>query len=235
MSGPRVTSGTDSKQDYATPDDFMSACKSRFGEITFDLAAHAGNARHGRYFAPATFDVVVDYDKMKEDDIINLKASLVRQGAAFKDVDVISLRPETSAVKQQYQIKNSDPRATTFDSLQQDWAFHGWGGVLWLNCEFNDCATWAKKCKAEAERGAVVLLLTPASVGTNWFRDDIAAFADVYLLNGRLCFDGKNLYPKDCMLSHYYKKQSQVSPREISIWNWKKDTIEHRWSKVNQP
>lgn len=71
-----------------------------------------------------------------------------------------------------------------------------------------------------------ILLLTPASVGTNWFRDEICDMADVYLLNGRLSFDGKNLYPKDCMLAHFYYHKST---RDICIWNWKKDKIEQKW------
>lgn len=230
MSGPRATTGTDSKQDYATPDDFMGVCKSRFGQISLDLAAHAGNRKHERYFAPATLDVTVDYNKVSMADVKAIHSDLVRQGATLEDAETVSLvQLVGSPRKTTYSIKNSDKKALAFDSLKQDWALHGQGGSLWLNCEFNDCGTWAKKCAAEAKLGATVsiLLLTPASVGTNWFRDDIAPYADVYLLNGRLSFDGKNLYPKDCMLSHFYYHRSV---RDICIWNWKKDKIERKWT-----
>lgn len=39
-----------SKQDYATPLEFIEAFEKRFGPICFDLAAHAGNAQHAEYF-----------------------------------------------------------------------------------------------------------------------------------------------------------------------------------------
>lgn len=40
-----------SKQDYATPPEFMAAIARRFGTINFDLAASAHNAKHANYFS----------------------------------------------------------------------------------------------------------------------------------------------------------------------------------------
>lgn len=52
MSGPRVTSGTESKQDYATPWELVRAIESRFGPIVLDLAANADNAKAARWYGP---------------------------------------------------------------------------------------------------------------------------------------------------------------------------------------
>jgi len=39
-----------SRQDYATPDDFMAAVRLRFGPLAFDLAADATNFKAEKYF-----------------------------------------------------------------------------------------------------------------------------------------------------------------------------------------
>jgi hypothetical protein len=54
LSGARISTGRDSKQDYRTPADFMEAVTARFGPVTFDLAAHAENTQSPNYFAPCT-------------------------------------------------------------------------------------------------------------------------------------------------------------------------------------
>ena len=114
-------------------------------------------------------------------------------------------------------------------------------GLLWLNCEFNDVATWAKRCCREAALGASILLLTPAAVGANWFRDLIAGHGDIYLLNGRLSFIPGQTYNKDCMLTHYYQdyedrdailKASYGPFQQMVIWDWKNDLILNRWEMI---
>lgn len=99
------------------------------------------------------------------------------------------------------------------DSLKQSW--HELGGLLWLNCPFNNITPWARKCAEEAARGAKILFLTPASVGANWFADYVHRKALVLALNPRLCFDGKNPYPKDCVLSVYNLEHG------FDVWRWK--------------
>lgn len=229
MSGPRVSSGVGSKQDYQTPDDLLKSVGQRFGEIVFDLAAHAVNHKHDRYFAPPVFTVPVDYSKATRTDIASIKDTLIAQGASEAEVRQIQY---TETGKGVYEIKNTDRYAAAFDSLAQDWAklTKILGGVLWLNCEFNDCTTWAAKCAAERVRGANITLLTPASVGANWVRDVVAPNADIYLLNGRPSFDGEHPFPKDCMLAHFYPGAGNF----MGIWNWRDDTICHvytRWIK----
>lgn len=100
------------------------------------------------------------------------------------------------------------------DSLNQDWGrIHG---NLWLNPPFGDIAPWARKCAATpCGPDRRILLLTPASVGAKWF-DHVWGHAKVFALRGRLSFDGKTPFPKDCMLSVY-----GVAPVGFEIWDWR--------------
>lgn len=45
----RISSGSNSKQDYQTPKALIEACEKRFGKITVDLAAHKDNKVCPRY------------------------------------------------------------------------------------------------------------------------------------------------------------------------------------------
>lgn len=99
------------------------------------------------------------------------------------------------------------------NSLVQSW--HQLEGNLWLNPPFSNIAPWAKKCAEEASLGATILFLTPASIGSNWFRDFVHRKALVLALNGRLTFIGATApYPKDCVLAAY-----GYSPG-FEVWNW---------------
>jgi len=164
---PRQKPGR-SKQDYATPADFIEAVVGRFGPIAFDLSAHAENTKAEAYYGPG------------------------------------SLLAE--------------------DSLTQDWTLLE--GNLWLNPEFGDIAPWAAKCAAswaavEAFAGRRnrhnfrILLLTPASVGSNWFADHVHRKAHIIGLSPRMSFDGVAPYPKDLMLSCYGE------PPGFDTWRWK--------------
>lgn len=156
--GPTINRGG-SKQDYATPPEFLMPVERRFGKITFDLAASPSNAVCGDYFT-----------------------------------------------KEQ-------------DSLKQEWHKLP-GGILWLNPEFGDITTWAAKCAAESELGAPpILLLTPASIGANWFKNFVLPSAAVIPLNGRIKFVGeKDYYPKDLMISCYWRGIAGFQ----TPWTWNK-------------
>lgn len=162
--GPRVSSGPGSKQDYATPLDFIAAVERRFGSITFDLAAHSENTKAANWYGPG---------------------------------------------------------GEQLDSFAADWQLPG---LLWLNPPFSGIAPWAAKCAREAAVVATIAMLVPASVGSNWFRDHVAPHADVYLLNGRISFDGKNLFPKDCLLAHYHGARPTMR-----IWSWRADEVLEPW------
>ncbi len=54
----RMSTGSDSKQDYQTPFELTKkAIPARFGEITFDLAAVFANKQHDRYYTDSAEEV----------------------------------------------------------------------------------------------------------------------------------------------------------------------------------
>jgi DNA (cytosine-5)-methyltransferase 1 len=100
------------------------------------------------------------------------------------------------------------------DSLTVDWSTVS--GDCWLNPPFADIAPWAKKC-ATTERNGRIFLLTPASVGSNWYSNDIHGKAHVVALSPRLTFVGwKDPYPKDLMLSIFSGVRGG-----FSTWRWR--------------
>ncbi len=146
-----------SRTDYATPWPFFHAVQNRFGPVTYDLAAHAQNAKHENYFTEAQ------------------------------------------------------------NSLIQPWSeIPGW---LWLNPPFDRITPWAKKCAEEAELGAKILFLTPASVGANWFAQHVHGHALILGLNGRISFDGIAPYPKDCILSIFGAESG------FDVWRWTESDV----------
>lgn len=102
------------------------------------------------------------------------------------------------------------------DSLVQEW--HRLSpGLCWLNPPFGDIDPWAKKCAAEAAKGARILLLTPAAVGAEWFREHVEPHAYTLALNPRLIFEGETApYPKDCALSYFH-----AGLRGFAVWRWR--------------
>jgi phage N-6-adenine-methyltransferase len=94
------------------------------------------------------------------------------------------------------------------DSLKQDWS--KLGGNLWLNPPFGDIEPWAKKCasyKLTLLDETRIFLLTPASVGANWFQEHIWGNALVLALSPRVTFVGHPTpYPKDLLLNCFIGK-----------------------------
>lgn len=149
-----------SRQDYATPRDFIAAVEKRFGKVAFDLAAEPHN--------------------------------VVGAGGYFDE---------------------------SADALRQDWfadPARRAPALLWLNPPFARIAPWAEKCRYEAARGCRIAFLVPAAVGANWWRDFVHGRAGVYFLNGRLKFDGKNGFPKDCALCVFGDKPG------YHVWDWRR-------------
>ena len=93
-------------------------------------------------------------------------------------------------------------------------------GDLWLNPEFGNLDPWAKKCAdtwQDLNGGTRIFLLTPASIGSNWFEDHVMGIAHVVALSPRVTFVGhKQGYPKDLILSVF----GAVSGG-FSTWRWK--------------
>lgn len=112
------------------------------------------------------------------------------------------------------------------DSLTVDWAAKYPTGNLWLNPPFADIEPWAAKCSVESTlRHGLILLLTPASIGTDWFAAHVNRKAMVLGLAPRIPFDGMPLnpktgkvdgYPKDLMLSVFSRSLSG-----FDTWRWR--------------
>lgn len=103
------------------------------------------------------------------------------------------------------------------DSLTRDWAKEHPHGHLWLNPPFANIEAWARKCRVEGgQRTGLLFLLTPASIGTEWFANEVHGHAHVLGLRPRLTFEGtSDPYPKDLMLSIF-----GMSISGFDTWRW---------------
>lgn len=110
----------------------------------------------------------------------------------------------------------ANKKAPTFfgeadNSLSCPWAgllIEAIGFVGWLNPPFGNLDQWAAKCAGESKLlhpRAVITMLCPASVGTNWWAEHVdGSAAEVLLLRPRLSFvDTTAPYPKDLALVVY--------------------------------
>jgi phage N-6-adenine-methyltransferase len=127
----------------------------------------------------------------------------VRRHLGIENFAIDLAADETNTVASRYFDEAMDSLSLPWDELWEGWA--------WLNPPFSHIGPWAKKC---AECRQKVAFLVPAGVGANWFRDYVDGRAKVLLLNGRICFDGKDPYPKDCILALY-----GVTPG-YEVWTW---------------
>lgn len=121
---------------------------------------------------------------------------------------------DLAAEKDTYFASSVDFYTKQENSLVRSWAQHY--GLLWLNPPFDHIEPWAAKCRFEMERGARILFLTPASVGSVWFANHVRGHAMVFGLTPRLCFDGVAPYPKDCILSVFWG-----GVHGFDVWKWK--------------
>lgn len=120
------------------------------------------------------------------------------------------------------------------DSLTQDWYYdyyrkHSRNGLMYLNPPYSNIAPWVKKCAETYKHNEQVeiMLLVPASIGTNWFWDYVWDYSTVYSV-GRMvfdnCFDRKTgqlvstVYPKDLILCHY---TNTTPSRVLQRWPWR--------------
>jgi phage N-6-adenine-methyltransferase len=101
------------------------------------------------------------------------------------------------------------------DSLS--WPWHKLTGNLWLNPPFGEIPRWAAKCLASRGPGRRIIMLSPASAGTNWFSKYVHGKALVLGLNPRLTFVGTGApYPKDLMLTVW----ADTSWNKFDVWRW---------------
>ncbi len=109
------------------------------------------------------------------------------------------------------------------DSLEKDWAAEFPTGNLWLNPPFGNIEAWASKIAHEQApfRHGLILFLTPASIGSNWFAEHVNRRAMVLGLAPRLTFEGtSDPYPKDLMLSVF-----GMGMNGFDTWRWDADAL----------
>lgn len=104
------------------------------------------------------------------------------------------------------------------DSLSVPWSEEHPTGTLWLNPPFADIDPWAAKCAEEAtRRHGLILMLTPASIGCNWFAAHVRGKAMVLGLSPRMQFEGaSDPYPKDLAVSVY-----GYGLHGFDTWRWR--------------
>ena len=97
----------------------------------------------------------------------------------------------------------------TQDSLKQDWFLDYLQDDLtseddvayWLNPPFKNTSEWMKKCAEESDKGAKIVTLTLASIGSKWYRDYVQPNA-LSLITERIKFDGQPTgFNRDTMIT----------------------------------
>jgi phage N-6-adenine-methyltransferase len=108
-------------------------------------------------------------------------------------------------------------QADRFYTAEDNGLVHPWATWTWCNPPFGHIAPWVEKAWTESLLTASSMLLVPASVGSNWWRDWVHNKAHVVFLNGRITFVGAtDPYPKDCALLIY----APTTTGGYSIWSW---------------
>lgn len=114
----------------------------------------------------------------------------------------------------------ANAKAPTFYTEADDSLSKPWGeltGLGWLNPPFADIEPWAARCADLASPQFRILLLTPASVGSEWFARHVHKEAIVLGLRPRITFEGtKDPYPKDLMLSVF-----GTGAHGFDTWRWR--------------
>ena len=71
------------------------------------------------------------------------------------------------------------------NGLKQDWS----GYRVFMNPPYGrEVYAWTRKARMEAQKGALVVGLLPASTDLAWWHDDIVGFAEVRYIRGRVRF-----------------------------------------------
>ena len=104
------------------------------------------------------------------------------------------------------------------DALKQSWhedIHEGWG---FCNPPYANITPWVKKAYEESREGASIVMLLPASVGSNWWSEWVHEKALVLFVSPRITFVGaSDPYPKDCAILVYKRWYSP----DYKTWNWR--------------
>jgi len=88
------------------------------------------------------------------------------------------------------------------DALARDWrAVNMPVGNRWLNPPFGRFPEFTAKAAAEATPGCPIVMLTLASIGTNWYWENVVPYAFSYAID-RVQFVGEpNVFTKDLLVN----------------------------------
>ena len=98
-------------------------------------------------------------------------------------------------------------RAKVYYTMEDDGLSLPWHGKVFVNPPYGrTLRLWTTKARMEASNGNVktVVALVPARTDTRWWHTDVAGPAEVFFLQGRLCFDNSG--------------QSAPFPSALVVW-----------------
>jgi phage N-6-adenine-methyltransferase len=126
-----------SKQDYATPPEFMAAVSQRFGPINFDLAASEHNAKHANYFSAQDDSLRQEWHKVS--------------GVLWLNPPFDNIAPWAAKCKAESRGRRARILFLTPASIGANWFaehVHGHAQVLALNgrISFDGVAPYPKDC-----------------------------------------------------------------------------------------
>ena len=148
----------------------------------------------------------------KSETVVGTPQSFVEECAARYGPIVIDIAASNGNAKRGFYWTQEQ------NALGMDWADTFSGMIGWLNPPYDNIGLLAKKADEEAQKGARVLMLVPASVGTNWYLDYVHFKHPVDFLNGRIQFEGHaDPYPKDLMLV-LFGFRSQLGRLTADVW-----------------
>lgn len=208
MSKNKLTGSTKSVQVVQTPTEFMAVLNNRW-KIDWDLACTDKNAQYDNYI---TESHIVQHGTV--------------EGAEFLTrSNLDQLLPGSFGVAWHGLSKNYLFLNPPFCNAEP---------VCDLDCEKKKCETrgahndipqlgiakWMEKCKMESQRGAKIITLTLSSLGSKWYKDHVKGNANVWILEGRMTFEGHtDVYPKELMLCEWGSGMNS-----LGFWDWKSQT-----------
>lgn len=95
----------------------------------------------------------------------------------------------------------------SWDGLAIDWPMDR---ACFVNPPYSQIASWAKKCREEADKDRFVILLIPSRTDTRYFHDFIYGSAEIRFFKGRLKF----VHPEDME----GKRTPAPFPSMLCIW-----------------
>jgi len=112
-------------------------------------------------------------------------------------------------------------------AFDADWSTFKRTDLIWLNPPFSEIGhRWAPLVERWTTQlpWLRLLMLTPAALGSEWYRKFVEDKAMVQPLNPRMTFEGETApYPKDLMLSCY-----GFGVTGVRQWRWLPSAIERR-------